>query len=82
MVPWTSAGTGAEDGRLTVLSDGTGGIAQFNYNVPGSDDDDDGSLNSGEWTFATEAGAPGLREIAWSYEGSHGRDQVTVALEI
>ncbi len=84
--PWDGSGTGEEDGRLTVLNDGTGGIAQFRYDVPGSgddddDDDDDERLNSGEWTFASVAGAPGLREIVWSYEGSHGRDQVTVGLE-
>ncbi|NNC75586.1 MAG: hypothetical protein HKN93_08765, partial [Acidimicrobiia bacterium] len=76
--PWTGSGTGEEDGRLTVLSDGVSGIAQFNYDLPGSGDE---RLNSGEWTFETIAGAPGLRDIAWSYEGSHGRDQVTVGLE-
>jgi hypothetical protein len=76
---WTASGTGEADGRLTVSDDGTNGIAQFTYTVPGSDFADD--TKSGEWTFETVAGAPGLRDIDWSYAGAHGRDQVTVGLE-
>ncbi len=66
--PWSGGGTPI----TTVLSDGTTGPAEFNYNTPGQ--------FSGSWSFNTVAADNRMVVLKYKYTGFHSYFRVTVGL--